>query len=441
VLRQWGFNRAESGGICALAAISPHVVLSGLMTMSELAFGVLLMATLLLLERSMAHPSKVITLLAGIAGGLAFLTRTQGIALLASAGLILLWRRRWLHTFIFSLASGTFVAGWFLWTRSHAYAGTDPVTVYYVDYARFYMASVHWSDIPQFLQVNIDSMFTATARLLFATGGLDLPSRMFAWVIAIACASGLRRLTARSGQLHFAAFALASFVMFLPWNWPPNERYLLPLWPAIAAGFYCELRHLFTLCRLNLAGDRIHQAFAGAVLAVGAAVCLAIPYRNLHGVLIDLPEILDDYQRISDARLPGYSWIRENSPASAQVLTYDDPLMYLHTGRTGYAMPILHWITYAGSAGKSDAYFKTAADFMQQYKLDYALVTAGDFRRDLQGDGRRAMTAALSDQRLFDQEFNAPGAAVFKLKPGVKAGLSPHDDWWASVRDSIPAVQ
>ena len=132
-------------------------------------------------------------------------------------------------------------------------------------------------------------------------------------------------------------------------------------------------------------------------------------------MLIDLPEILDDYQRISDARLPGYAWIRENSPVSAQVLTYDDPLMYLHTGRTGYAMPILHWITYAGTPAKSDAYFKTAAEFMQQYKLEYALVTAGDFRRDLQGDGRRAMTAALGDQRLFEREFTAPGATVFKL--------------------------
>lgn len=108
VLRQWGLSQTEAAGICALTALSPHVVLSGLMTMSELAFGVLLMATLLLLERSMTKPGTAITLtaLAGIAGGIAFLTRTQGIALLISASFVLLWKRRWLQAAVFSLVFG-----------------------------------------------------------------------------------------------------------------------------------------------------------------------------------------------------------------------------------------------------------------------------------------------------------------------------------------------
>jgi hypothetical protein len=443
VFRQWGLSQREAAGICALTALSPHVVLSGLMTMSELAFGVLLMATLLLLERSMTEAGTAITVtaLAGMAGGFAFLTRTQGIALLISASAVLLWRKRWLQAAVFSLVLGVFAGAWFLWTHGHAYTGTDPVTIYYVDYGRFYLASVHWSDIPQFVQTNLDSMATATARLVFATSGLDLPSRMFAWVIAIAAASGIRRLVARSGQTHFAMFSLASFLMFVPWNWPPNERYLLPLWPAIAVGFYVELRHFFELCRLNLARSLPNRVFAGALILVGAVVCAAIPYRNIRGVLIDLPDVLEDYRGISQARQPGYSWIRENSPADAQVLTYDDPLMYLYTGRTGYAMPILHWITYAGTPERSDAYFKTSADFMQEHKLNYALVTAGDFRRDLQADGRRAMIAALGDQRLFDQEFTSPGAGVFKLKPRLDAGLSRPGAWWAQVRDSLPETQ
>jgi len=147
LLRQWGLSQIEAAGICALTALSPHVVLSGLMTMSELAFGVLLMTTLLL-ERSMTKAGVAITALAGLAGGLAFLTRTQGIALLISAAVVLPWRKRWLQDAVFSLVFGVFAAGWFLWTHAHAYAGADPVTIYYVDYGRFYLASVHWIDIP-----------------------------------------------------------------------------------------------------------------------------------------------------------------------------------------------------------------------------------------------------------------------------------------------------
>jgi hypothetical protein len=441
VLRQWGLSQSEAAGICALTALSPHVVLSGLMTMSELAFGVLLMVTLLLIERSMTKAGVGMVALAGMAGGLAFLTRTQGIALLISASAVLLWRRRWLQAAIFSLVSGVFAAAWLLWTHAHAYSGADPVTIYYVDYARFYLASVHPSDLPQFVQTNLDSLATGTARLLFATSGLDLASRMFAWVVAIAAASGIRRMVARSGQTHFAVFSLLSFLMFVAWNWPPNERYLLPLWPAIATGFYLELRHFFDLCRRNLAGSLPNRVFAGTLILLGAVVCAAIPYRNVRGVLLDLPEVLDGYHRIADARQPGYAWIRENSPSAAQVLTYDDPLMYLYTGRSGYAMPILHWITYAGTPERSDAYFKTAADFMQEHQLSYALVTAGDFRRDLQADGRRAMTAALRDQRFFDEQFASSGASVFKLKPRLDAGLSRPGAWWAQVRDAVPQTQ
>src|SRR4029077_9774173 len=72
VLRRWSLSRMEAAGICALTALSPHVVLSGLMTMSELAFGVLLMTTLMLLERSMTKAGVAIAALAGLAGGLAF---------------------------------------------------------------------------------------------------------------------------------------------------------------------------------------------------------------------------------------------------------------------------------------------------------------------------------------------------------------------------------
>jgi hypothetical protein len=78
---------------------------------------------------------------------------------------------------------------------------------------------------------------------------------------------------------------------------------------------------------------------------------------------------------------------------------------------------------------------------MQEHQLNYALVTAGDFRRDLQADGRRAMTTALGDQRLFDEEFTSPGASVFKLKPRLNAGLARPGAWWAQVRDSVPATQ
>ena len=441
LLRQWGLSTVETTSICALAAISPHVVLSGLMTMSELLFGVFVVAALLLLERGMQKPSPAMFAAAGAAGGLAFLTRTQGVALLVSAVFVLLWRKRSIAAAVFSAVFGVFVAGWWLWTHAHAYSGTDPVTVYYVDYVRFYRASVHWSEIPLLIQTNLDSMFTGAARLLFATTSSSLASRMFSWVVAIAVISGIRRAVVRSGQLHLAFFALASFGMFIPWNWPPNERYLLPLWPAIATGFYFELRHLFDLCRVNFKLDVPRRVVASAMCLAAVTVCLAVVHNNVRGILVDLPAVLENFHRISDARRPGYEWLRQHSPVDAQILTYDDPLMYLYSERRGYAMPIVHWLTYASTPGQREAYFKTAADFMQEHKLSYALATAGDFRRDLQEDGRSAFGNALHDQSVFEEQFNSAGAGIFKLKPRLNATLSARGTWWAGVRNSIPAIR
>jgi hypothetical protein len=104
-------------------------------------------------------------------------------------------------------------------------------------------------------------------------------------------------------------------------------------------------------------------------------------------------------------------------------------------------MPILHWVSYISNSRRNLAYFKTASDFMIERNLDYALVTSGDFRRDLQDDGRNALIAALKDARVFDESYASNGSLVFKLKAPLHAGMQRPGSWWAGVRDTIPAVQ
>jgi len=444
LLRQWGLGKLESTAITALAALSPHLVLASLMTMSDLTFCVLVLGAILLLERGMTQASPAIFAAAGVVGGLAFLTRTQGLALLASATLCLVWRRRWLDAALYSSIFGVAVVGWFLWTRQHAYPGADPVAIYYVDYARFYQVSVHWADIPGFVQTNVDSMFMGATRLIFASVGFSTPARAFAWVVCAGAASGLVRAVRQTGRLHFALFSLVSFLMLIPSYFPPNERYLLPLWPAIAAGLYFELRHILGLCRVNFAQPAWSQRLAAAaIFTLAAGVSIAIPFNNLQGVASDLPSILSDYERLSNLKRPGYEWIRDHTPVDTRILTYDDPLLYLYTGRSGYAMPILYWLTYDCTPRRTAAYFSTTSDFMAEHNLTYALVTASDFRRDLQDDGRKALTDALSNGEFFEETYSSPGAGVFKVKSApanVARVRSEPGSWWAGVRESIPTI-
>ncbi len=442
VLRQWGGSRAVAATLAILAALSPHVILVGIMTMSELLFTVFVMIAIVLLERGMdragSQPGLAIFALAGLACSLAFLTRTQGIALVASAAGILFWKKMWRPAAAFLAVSGVAVAGWVLWSHAHAYHGSDPVTLYYVDYVRFFFADVELRDVPLFLQSNVDAIFSAMAGLIFALPAHVLLARMLAWVVAIASISGLVRLTKESGRLHYPVYALLSALMLLPWPWTPNERFLIPILPAIAIGLFRELKHLYEMCRVNLRGAIPQRIAAVGMIAAGCAVCIASAAGNIYGTTVELPSILGDFQSIWSARQAGYAWIRTNVPADAKVLTYEDPLLYLATGHRALSMPVLHWLNYGGNPERSRAYFDTAAAFMTERHLDYALVTSGDFRGDLAAQGQQAMISALESSGNFERVFRFPGASVYRLKspqPVIVSG-----SWWNSVRDRMPAI-
>jgi hypothetical protein len=448
VLSRWGLAPLEAAAVCMLTALSPHFVIASMMTMSEITFGAFSLLAIWYLERGTAESNSKLLMLAGALGGLAFLTRTQGIALLMGALVFFAWKRQWRNALSYGSVFGATVVGWLIWTHTHGYKGSDPVTIYYVDYVRFYAASVDWKEIPKLIWINVDSILSNTATLIFADLPKDTSGRMFAWVVAAATISGIRRRVKESGQYHFAFFALAAFVLLLPWNWPPNERYLIPIWPAIAAGFYTEMRHLYASCRTVFRRPEYSQKIvAVGILGFAAAACCMIPLHNYDGTVKNLPLVFQYYEKMMAARAPGYAWIRANLPQDAQVLTYDDPLFYLQTGRRGLAMPIVHWLVYGVNAKRLEAFFATTPEFMREHHLDFVLMTDGDFHRDLETPGRDAFQLALNHQGWFEPLLQSPGAQVYRLKAealpetGVPAELAASGRWWASVRQSTPAIQ
>ena len=450
VLSRWGLAPIEAATVCVVTALSPHFVIAGMTTMSDLTFCIFLLLAVWYLERGTAEGSARLLMLAGAFGGVAFLTRTQGLALLIGSLLFFAWKKRWRDALAYGAVFGIAVVGWFLWTHTHAYKGSDPVTLYYVDYARFYMASVQWQEIPELVRINVDSMLTNAARLLFATLPDETLWRMFGWVVAAAALSGVRRLVQKSGQYHLVFFGITSFVLLLPWNFPPNERYLLPIWPAIAAGFYVEMRHLFESCRAVFRRPEFSQrAVAVGILGCAAASCFLLAISNYTGTTRDLPLVFRGYEHMTAVRSPTYAWIRENLPPDAQVLTYDDPLLYLFTGRRGLAMPPVHWLIYGANARRLDAYFATVPEFMREHNLEYVLLSENDFHRDLLAEGHAAFQTALHREGWFDLLLPSAGAEVYRLKsdafpkegaraiaPGVPAG-----SWWAGVRQTTPTIQ
>ncbi|MEO5925250.1 MAG: hypothetical protein ABIR70_15625 [Bryobacteraceae bacterium] len=446
VMQQWGRGPVVAATLAGFAAISPHLILAGTMAMSELAFGALVMTSILFLEHGMDRiknslPATVAFALAGISGGLAFLTRTQGVALLVSSLAVLAYRHLWRQTLVFGSIFSLAILGWAVWSRTHAYTGMDPVILYYVDYVRFFLIDIKLTDLPVFAWTNLDSICSAVAGLLFAGPSVTLWERMLAWVVTCGAVSGIVRITRESDRLHFVAYALVSMLMLLPWPWPPNERYLIPILPVIALGFAREIVHLVDMCRVNLRKSIPEKVIATGILLGIASLVISIGLGNVRGATVQLPSILNDFADIATQRQPGYEWIRANTAPDATFLTYDDPLLYLRTNRRGYALPVLHWLSYGGNSNRTAAYFDTTESFMAEHQLDYALITVGDFRRDLTQEGQRKFLAAMGDGLKFERTFSSPGASVFRrvATPGLSATLP--GSWWSSVRESIPSIE
>ena len=143
----------------ALVALNPYVILFSTYLMSELLFGCLLLASLLLSRRAV---------LAALAGAAAYLVRTGGIALVASSAICLWLEGRRKETVQFAAVFIPFVLAWILWARTHQSPGTDIVTMYYTNYVGYQLLNVHLNEFHIFLWKNLDGV-------LWGIGSLFLP--------------------------------------------------------------------------------------------------------------------------------------------------------------------------------------------------------------------------------------------------------------------------
>ena len=414
---RWGLPRAGAWTLMFLFAVNPYVILFSTQLLSEMAFLALSLAVVLVIERA-AKGSRAAAAGAGALAGLAYLTRSAGLALLV-AGLIYLWplRKQRAPALLFSATMLPFVAGWMLWARIHQTATSDPALIYYLDYFRYELYSVSWRDLHLILWKNLDG-------LLWGLGGLILPKafdsqflKILSEVLAIAMISGIVRL-ARSGiAVFYSLFALLSAGMLVIWHFPPNERFVLPLMPLALAGLWTEASHLAT----NLRAARRHPdkiqrvvaaGFAAVVVAIGIG-CLALQ------ALMDwsfLPaDAVQHRERVSQ-RAGLYGWIRNNTPADSRFLAADDAVLFLYTGRHSMSKPLPPALWYREDHPRIVQWLSEMAPFAREHGLTYFAFAGVDIRQGLSDEDRDAVDAAMHSTPDLCPLHQAGSAAVYQIR-------------------------
>jgi hypothetical protein len=407
LLKQYQFRPAEQSVMCVIAGLNPVCALLSFSVMPELFFTSLLLLSLLLAERSGAW--------SGIAAALSYLTRAAALPLLFSVPFSLAIRKQYRQALIFTSAMLPAVAGWQLWAWRHMGSSHDLVTMYYTNYLGFQIYNVGLVDLPNTIWHNLNAFLLAIGKLLLFDLG-PFGSVHLERIVAVASIAGVIRLTRRTGQLQYPFAALAMSSMLLVWHYQPDQRLIFAFYPLLLAGLWIEVRNLLNAVRSawhKRGLDRSVAVIGGGALA---AFALLFAFTNCYGLFRLIPELMGAYQFDLDQRRPAYDWISRRAPPLATVLAYDDPLLFLYTGRTSCQLPLLPKLLYYDDLA-TDRFIRTIPDFARQRHIDYLLVTSDDFYRDLHQRGVQQLAVSVQADPRLERTFSSPNTSIYRLIP------------------------
>ncbi len=418
--REYGFGLGERCVLTLAAGLSPVAVVFSFSLMPELLFTALLMASLLLAERAVeTGASTWLAIGAGVCGALAYLTKSSAAPLLVTVPLCFALRRKYKQAGLFFASMLPAPIAWQCWSAGHLSRSWDLVTLYYTNYLGFEIYNVPLRDVPLVVWHNLDGFLGGIGKLL--TFDIPYGNFYFERVVAVGAIAGCVRLAMRTRKLQFPMAALGIAAMLLVWHFVPDQRFVFPLYPLLAAGLWTEIANVVKTLRASWAkpafSDRCAAAIGGGLIG---ALAMFIAFTTVFGLSRFLPDLFDAYQADLDARRPAYDWLAHHSARDAAVFAYDDPLVFLYTGRKSCSLPVPPKLYYHDDQAGVDKLLDSIPDFARRYNLSYALVTPGDFYRDLHARGARRLTAAVKSSRDFQPSYAASGATVYEFDRAPK---------------------
>ncbi|MBZ5610611.1 MAG: hypothetical protein LAP38_20295 [Acidobacteriia bacterium] len=422
--REYGFGLRERCVLIMAAGLSPVAVVFSFSLMPELLFTSLLVASLVLAERALeAGASRGLVVLAGVCGALAYLTKSSAAPLLVTVPLCFALRRRFGQAALFLATMLPAPLAWQWWASGHVSRSWDLVTLYYTNYLGFEIYNVPLRDLPLVVWHNLDGFLMGAGRLL--TFDIPYGNIYLERVIAVAAIGGCVRLAKRTHKLQFPLAAAGIAALLLVWHFTPDQRFVFPLYPLLAAGLWTELENVCRVMRASwnkpAFADRCAAAAGAGVIAM---LAMFVVFTTGFGLFRFLPGLFEAYRSDLGSRRPAYNWIASNAPPEAAVFAYDDPLVFLYTGRKSCSLPVPPKLYYHDDQAGIDKLLDSIPNFAQRYNLAYALITPGDFYRDLHARGARRLIEAVRSSNDFHALFSTPSAAIYGFKGSASVAAS-----------------
>jgi hypothetical protein len=243
--------------------------------------------------------------------------------------------------------------------------------------------------------------------------------KIVADVIAVAMISGIVRMARKGRALHYAGFAVGSAGMLVIWHFPPNERFSLPLAPLAFAGLLTEMEHFSAMTRTSLRhrdrSQRVAAAIMAGLVAVIAAWSIALQLY-VSGVFLD--ETARGQRARNLEQAGDYAWIRDHLPPGAALIAYDDPVLYLYTGRLALRLPMPPRIWYNEDHDGEVELYRGLVPYARQHGASFVYSTSSDLRNDMAGEGADAIQRVIRTNPELAPMYRSPGGTVYQLHGG-----------------------
>lgn len=414
LLRSVGSSAWTAAAISGVCAVLPVTGLLADQVLSELAYGAISVGALWLVERSVrGNPSPGLGLAAGCVAGLAYQTRTVGLALILAMIIVMIRSRRWRPLAGGMVGVGLVVGVCRLWQGP---AGeVPPAYEYYLDYGGWFLHVVRDMGWRYAVAVPLKNLMVGSIAVirtalpeLYDLG--SSPPKQFAVVVAaLLVLSALVPGWIRRRREAWAIYLLLYLAIILAWPWPPDERFFAPVLPLILLGMWEGFRSVRPSARMI----HVTAGIAGGIVAVSA--------------------VAGGYVRWTDVRaapsLHRYAWIRGNTKPGDVIACVLDANCYLYTGRK--AVSILanaDAASFYGPGKESGSRPEKPAEMIRAANATYLMLESVPRMREIADSAREAVRKLQRDspgqlEEVWNDESEK--ATIFRVREVKSAKGTP----------------
>ena len=383
--------------VVALAGINWRTMLHGTSVMSEMVYAALAVAALYMAERYEKEEKGTIGagIAVGVVIGLAFLTRSSGIALLIASAFYFVIRGQWKRVLVPAAVASLFVLSWMSWSYFNPSTAEGVNAVYYSNYFRSY------STVYGYLEAMNDASKIATILNVLGTNVLlliigsiplsclglryDLPQSLLVSLVLITiiliAAGFIRQARRRIRLLHIYLSVYLGIYLVSPGT--AYDRYIVPIVPFLIMLLVTELAIPVSRLRRELMPDKhLLARLSAAVIALALSVAVGIVIYSNGSAIHESLKSLNKVARHTSERTEAFEWIKANTDRSDILVCNSDAIYYLYTGRKAvlsFQVTMLDTLPYRSKPPESSEITEELFKTIDQNSGRYLISNASDF--------------------------------------------------------------